>query len=392
MASKQNTKKEENLISQYFKSCNKTAIENGSTKKISSSRPTISVNNPKVKRQSKPKSVGAKCVQSKSDAIYLNIISNRERAALALPTEAGSECPGTSDPPIVAVSTDAEREVNFKVKYLDLQKKYSELEAENKKLLKDNKILKKLLNKAESVNMYKDHQLMERNVVSSTAMLFEKYEITFSSHHLKELRSIPGGKSQDSAFVNKIMACFYPGGVEQKCVAMKKGQQKGRTPITPDKLEIIDKMLKERIMSEKVPGNVVVERHSRLNTLIGYALTNLRRKSIPIEQTQNCSGLAQTNQFAFPNAVITVPAHYDQRNDHPFTHSTFSPVHTPTQNSQTFNWTIAPQNIGGQNFPYSPSAYVTPYTTDPYANALSAQHFNNSEHFNEFIPKRLRYE
>lgn len=78
------------------------------------------------------------------------------------------------------------------------------------------------------------------------------------------------------------MTCFYPDGVEQKCVSMKKSEQKGRTPITPDKLEIIDDMLKERIMSEKVSAQVVVERRSRLNVLIGYALNKIRRKSIAI--------------------------------------------------------------------------------------------------------------
>lgn len=388
MSSKQNPKEQPNLISRYFK--HSTQKETDLSQSMTSAKKSNTVRQPKTKS-----------VKSKSDAIYLNIISNREKATPVSPTVAGSECKATHDSPIV---TDSESDVNLKAKYVELQKKYIELEVENKKLLKDNKLLKKLLSKAESVNMYKDHQLIERNVISNTAMLFEKYASSFTSHHLKELRSISGGKPQDCTFVSKIVECFYPEGVEHKCVAKKRGQQKEKTPITPDKLEIIGKMLKERIMSEKVSGNVIVERHSRLNTLIGYALQNKKRKPISIEQT----GLAYSNQFAFSNLVSAAPAHYDpkadhsfapahydQKADHSFVQSTHSPVHTPIQNSQPYNWPVTPQNIVSHNFPnqfINPSASFTPYTTNSYTNAPSVQHLNNFENLNDFIPKRMRYE
>lgn len=126
MSSEQNSENGKGLISQYFKPCSKTIKNESKQKTIDSSRAIASVNNSRakpVKRQQKPKKVETKFNKSKSDIVYLNIISNRENAAPVSSPVAGSECPATSDPPIEADLSDSEREAKLKVKYLEIQKK-----------------------------------------------------------------------------------------------------------------------------------------------------------------------------------------------------------------------------------------------------------------------------
>lgn len=228
-----------------------------------------------------------------NDRFYLDILQERSKSSSEpKPSEAS-----VNEPPLFSPNSDLK---DMTEKYKLLEKKYARLQNENQKLLKDNKTMKKLLAKSQTVNMYKDIQLMEKNSIKTQRMLFTDFEQYFEQDQMKTLRSINKGKSKDSTFVTQIMEYIYPGGVGGKCVSSKRGrkERENRAVISPDKRDILKEMLTERITNENVPETDVFERCGRLNTIIGYAITTLRKRAISADSTtvseDTTSALPQT--------------------------------------------------------------------------------------------------
>lgn len=91
-----------------------------------------------------------------------------------------------------------------------LELECAKLRIENKKLLNDNKILKKMLAKSERINLLKDIKLSKSVVglgtaVDSDGLLFEALGSYFLPQQLKILRLIQIGKKRDNSFVTKLI-------------------------------------------------------------------------------------------------------------------------------------------------------------------------------------------
>lgn len=179
-----------------------------------------------------------------------------------------------------AATVSDENYIKSQEKIAALELKCAKLEEENKKLLYDNKCLKKLLNASKDLNLYNGLQLkMQKEKTSETVekMLFIKHESNFTPTQLKELRSISTGKSKDTKLISIAMESFYEDRVAQKCVS-KRSDDDGKHVITPEKKDIMKEMLEERVTAEGVAQSVVIERCDRLNRLIGDAVYNHQRK------------------------------------------------------------------------------------------------------------------
>lgn len=216
---------------------------------------------------------------------------------------------GLQNKSLESPTVDADKSDELKLlqnQLFDLQKKYEELQKQNSKLLGDNRVLKKLLDKAKSLNLCKDvkiqqlkssigangssHVVMPNESVmesvqmsiKSKQMLFQKYEEHFSAAQLMELRSHDKGKRRDAAFITKCIEFIYQG--DMSIISGKvSGERrlKGKEPISPVKRNILSEMLTERIMAEGCDENLTVERCDRLNRLIGDGIYTLVKRREP---------------------------------------------------------------------------------------------------------------
>lgn len=169
-----------------------------------------------------------------------------------------------------------------------LQKKCSDLQSANSKLMKDNRALKKLLEASKSMNLYKDVKIKQLKFTENTnvaesvpekRMLFKEFDSHFTAAEIKEIRSFGQGKRKDAAFVTKCVDCLYKGDKSQilhKCSGERK--IKGKTPISPEKRELLSKMLVERVEADKTSEEEDFERCDRLNRLMGDAIYNLTKR------------------------------------------------------------------------------------------------------------------
>lgn len=203
---------------------------------------------------------------SKSDAIYLNIVNQIDNSAESTTVHQDLPCENCTT----------------------LRKRNEELEAENRKLLKDNKSMKMLMKKYEQVNMIKDIQLNKQQTITvppkADEILFKSKEAFFELEQIKRLRSCKKGKSNDSTFVTNLVSYLWPdGNVEKLCVA-KRGTSIKKDRISPRKKKIIDEMLEERVCSENIDEGEKLSRCERSNRLIGFALTNIKRRKAKLQQ------------------------------------------------------------------------------------------------------------
>lgn len=188
-----------------------------------------------------------------------------------------------------------------------LRKKCIDLESNNQKLLKDNKMLKSLLKKYESVNMFKDIQLLKKQgEEKNMANPFEAYENIFGQDQLKTLRSTKKGQSADSKFVRILVESMWSRDEINDLSLSKQGSAlaKQRKIISPSKKKVIAEMLGERVGLEDIPHIDKIQRCDRVNKLIGFALNNLRRTSTKespssfiAEATTTTKSFVGQNQF-----------------------------------------------------------------------------------------------
>lgn len=190
--------------------------------------------------------------------------------------------------------------------HTDCEKKFNDLLSENKRLLRDNKALKKLLSDSKSVILQKEMkikklQLQLHNSTNTDKNIFEQYVKYFTSSQMIELRSMPQGERKDSTFVTKCMDYLY-GGKHNLIdrVATNVKVPAGKKPISPEKIKIISGMLQERLNSEDLSDELSSHRFSRLNMLLNNAICTARKIQNPVSSSIVESHLA-------PNATQTTP-------------------------------------------------------------------------------------
>lgn len=238
-------------------------------------------------------------------------------------------------------------------KIVMLEEKCAKLELQNKKLLKDNKALKKLLSESKNLILYKDIQLKKLNENEQSKetkqLLFEKHNEKFTEEQLIGLRSVPKGKSKDSEFMTLLMGFLYGDHVEKMCVKQKRGCNK--TEISQDIMTMFGEMLWERVNSECIPQQTVLMRCSSLKRLISCGIYNNNRKkrssqakagstqvtAVATGATKTTTGFTQTpvatssmalpNYNTFSNAPTFDPNSY--YGPHPYPHYPYPPYQYP---------------------------------------------------------------
>lgn len=146
---------------------------------------------------------------------------------------------------------------------------------------------KVLLKKSSHVNLQKDLLIDKMRSESQSdankfeSSLYQAFETSFDAADLKAIRSVLPGPSKDSTFVNKIMSALYKGSEFNKlCKRSAAGRRyKGieKSGITPEKKDLIEMMLHERIVAESkdCPENSAKKRTSGLNRFIRSAIHNI---------------------------------------------------------------------------------------------------------------------
>lgn len=221
----------------------------------------------------------------------------------------------------VEVHQNAEEIVALKNKIATLENDNEQLQKKNAKLLKDNQAMKKLLDTAKNLNLYKDIKIQQLkynsmpnlmpNLTAITAsgstskILFEKYEDHFEAAELIELRSCGKGKRQDCGFITKCIRFLYHENMAQianKCSGDRK--IKNKTPISPGKKVLMENMLSERVESEGVDELTALERRERFNRLVGDSIHNLTKRPAYEKKIQeiNLNPNANANQNCDSNA------------------------------------------------------------------------------------------
>lgn len=220
-----------------------------------------------------------------------------------------------SEPTEPAIETHSDE--SYKIKLEILQQKYTDLKIAYDRVLQDNKQLKKLLNKSEKINLLKDIRLEKQASIERTqsnGSLFSGIEHSFSDVQIRHLMSIGSGKAKDATFVRQLINFLYPTDVGNICLS-KKG---GKTLISQENLALIESALDRRIRSEDVNESEGIERCRRMNTLIGYAISNLKKKENtepiqfdePVPQNQHSIPMPPTTTTPIPMstpASTTIP-------------------------------------------------------------------------------------
>lgn len=166
---------------------------------------------------------------------------------------------------------------------------------ENKKVQHDLSATVSLLKDASSINLQKDVCIKKLSKITPNNSekpinLFDEFNGHFNDNQLKQLRSVPSGKSRDSSFVLALMRFLYPNAsvLCKKSVTGKKRNKIAKEKLTPQKKTIIIDMLKERICSEKgVDDLSVLQRMKNVNRMIKNAIEKITMKKSETEVSNN---------------------------------------------------------------------------------------------------------
>lgn len=230
-----------------------------------------------------------------------------------LEDELKSGTEGSTTPTVLATTNDQQISTNGLAAvsvtgsvddYEELKAKYLQLKKENEKLIKDNRVLKKLLNESRDMNLYKDMKMkrmkkdaekeieVPKVVSRENGSLFKSYESKFSSSQMKILRSMGSGQRNDSKFIKHCAEYIYDGIVEKlKTKYSGDRKVKGKVPITPEKKLLISSIFSQRIDAEELNDETSNKRLGRLNRLVGDAIYCLSKNSTNSTETQNIVGI-----------------------------------------------------------------------------------------------------
>lgn len=182
-----------------------------------------------------------------------------------------------------------ERSLNLEKQLAELKEQCKQKE-ENLKICKDNKLMKSLLNEARAINLQKHIQIRnlqaQLNVQTYTEAgelknLFIQFECHFMPDEMKQLRSIDTPLYRnDSTFVSKCIFYLYggPQNIENRLPTGAKTAA-GKQPLSPEKVDVASKMLRERLISEGLSADVMTRREARFNRLLSNAVSTARKKA-----------------------------------------------------------------------------------------------------------------
>lgn len=170
----------------------------------------------------------------------------------------------------------------------ELENELLEEKQKNLKLSNDLKASVGLLKNVNTINMSKDIQIDHLNkklkytsspALSNEDQLFKEFSSIFDQNQLKNLRSISSGKSKDSTFVMMAMRFLYPDPtvLNNRSVTGKMRNKIKKTKMTPRKMEIITKMMSQRVNSERgIDSMLVSQRIERIKKLVRDAISKLK--------------------------------------------------------------------------------------------------------------------
>lgn len=133
---------------------------------------------------------------------------------------------------------------------------------------------------------------MRHTTTKTIAELFAAHAHHFSPSQLTELRSVEKGQRKDATFIAKCLEFLYDGETDK--IAQKypgNRKEKGKSMITPPKKDHqMEQLLEERVESEGVSNQIVIERSSRLKRLLGDGIYTLsKRQTATTKTTRNQS-------------------------------------------------------------------------------------------------------
>lgn len=239
------------------------------------------------------------------------------------------------------------------------------------------KIAQTALKQAAALGLEKDlkiHMLEKKLSIQDKSMVhtnsFRKFGKHFTQDELKSIRSVKSGSRYDSTFISKIVESLYKmdlASLNNKSVTGRgRSRNVAKTTITPEKTEIIQNMLKERVQTEEDPA--IQERLERVGTHLNNAIQNILRKKLPTTTSQATTPSTTENQSTSTPSQPTVSASWNatvhQGSSTPVNFSnqpcTSTNANTSMNSYQTFS---IPTN---QFVPYQPPyTFSTPPSSHP---------------------------
>lgn len=142
--------------------------------------------------------------------------------------------------------------------------------------------------------------------------LFIKYEHHFKTDEIKLLRSIGKGERYDSTFVTKCVHFLHGGPLNIiNRVVIISNLSKGKTALSPDKVEIASNMLHERLAAEGVPDEISFIREARFKKLLNNAITNARRATTN-SKNESLGVAVKVEHQVVTNSNIKTPPIFEQ--------------------------------------------------------------------------------
>lgn len=192
----------------------------------------------------------------------------------------------------------------------------------NKKLQSDLGASVSLLKSASSINLQKDIFIKklskDKNVTKDgekSNNLFLEFNGHFNNDQLRQLRSIPSGKSRDSSFVLTLMRFLYPNTnvLSKKSATGKARNKMTKEKLTPHKKNLISDMLKERVSSENgLDDLTILQRMDNVNKLIKNAIENIVGKK---SRTKSSTNKGEGDQNTTSSHAITGFETQNNQND-----------------------------------------------------------------------------
>lgn len=225
-------------------------------------------------------------------------------------------------------------------KQIDEKKIEIELISERKKNEKLTSDLKKsvsLIKEINNLNLKKDIEIESLTRQISTMSinsrpsdtLFSEFSSIFQNEQLNKLRSIRSGKSKDSTFVLTCMRFLYPNKNDLMHISVtgKKAKNEKKQKMSQENIEIVKKMLKQRLLSEESLDVLSVsERMKNINKLMKDAIYKIRSSKNYAKKSDDHTAISK-QEFASREVIHTNEANAE---NHLISTITELPVQSPS--------------------------------------------------------------
>lgn len=142
--------------------------------------------------------------------------------------------------------------------------------------------------------------------IDSSDTLFIEFDSIFKKEQLKQLRSIPSGKSRDSTFVLTCMRFLYPNQIDLLNISVtgRKAKNEKKEKMCQENIEILKKMLKQRLLSEdSLDALSISKRMKNVNKLIKDAIYKIKA---PKSQAKKSNTAMNMPELASNGVIHTV--------------------------------------------------------------------------------------